>query len=223
MNTMAPTRPTELHRRRVRLTAGPAAAAEARRQVQAAICAWDVPVDPGVAVLLTSELVTNAIGHEAGETVALAITCSCGQLRVDVHDTSCSMPVLVDAPADAETGRGLMLVASLSADWGFYLTPAGKAVYFTLAFAARPGRGRRPRPAAGSPWGGEPRPPPRFTGPAGPRRRFPRPVVTSARWCAGQPRGRCRSASARRASSGCGRRGSRPSAGIAAAWRRSPG
>ena len=49
-----------------------------------------------------------------------------------------AVPVLVDAPADAETGRGLMLVASLSADWGFYRTLAGKAVYFTLAFQADP-------------------------------------------------------------------------------------
>jgi anti-sigma regulatory factor (Ser/Thr protein kinase) len=133
MNTMAPTRPTALHRHRVSLTAGPAAAAEARGQVRAAICTWDVPVDPSVAVLLTSELVTNAVRHEAGETVMLAITCSGDQLRVDVHDTSCSLPVPVDAPADAETGRGLMLVASLSAEWGYYRTPAGKAVYFTLA------------------------------------------------------------------------------------------
>ncbi len=66
----------------------------------------------------------------------LVITCAYGQLRVDVHDTSWSEPVPVDAPADAETGRGLMLVASLSTDWGFYRTPAGKAVYFTLAFQA---------------------------------------------------------------------------------------
>jgi len=36
-------------------------------------------------------------------------------------------------PVDAEAGRGLMLVASLSTDWGYYRTPAGKAVYFTLA------------------------------------------------------------------------------------------
>ena len=134
MNTMAPTRPTELHVCRVLLTAQPAAAPEARSQVLAAIRAWHVPVDPGVAVLLTSELVTNAIGHEAGQTVTLAITCSCGQLRVDVHDTARSWPVLVEAPADAETGRGLMLVATLSDTWGIYRTPAGKAVYFTLAF-----------------------------------------------------------------------------------------
>ena len=134
MNAMAPTRPAELHVCRVRLTTGPAAAAEARGQVRAAIRAWDVPVDQDVAVLLTSELVTNAIGHEVGETIVLAITCSFGQLRVDVHDTSHTLPVLVDAPVDAEAGRGLMLVATLSATWGVYRTPAGKAVYFTLAF-----------------------------------------------------------------------------------------
>ena len=133
MNVMAPTRPTELHVSRVRLTAGPPAAAEARSHVRAAICAWDVPVEEEVAILLTSELVTNAIRHETGETITLAISCSFGQLRVDVHDTSCCLPVVVDAPVDAEAGRGLMLVATLSESWGIYRTPAGKAVYFTLA------------------------------------------------------------------------------------------
>jgi anti-sigma regulatory factor (Ser/Thr protein kinase) len=133
MNAMAPTRPTELRQRRVRLATGPAAAAEARGQVRAAICAWDIPVDPDVAVLLVSELVTNAVRHEVSRTVMLAINFSRDQLRIEVHDTSCFMPVLVDSPADAETGRGLMLVATLSAEWGFYRTPAGKAVYFTLA------------------------------------------------------------------------------------------
>ena len=106
-----------------------------------------------VAVLLTSELVTNAIRHEPGETVTLAITCSCGQLRVDVHDTSCSLPVLVDAPADAETGRGLMLVATLSAEWGVYRTPAGKAVYFTLAFQPELAEGGERGPQGAQTWG----------------------------------------------------------------------
>jgi anti-sigma regulatory factor (Ser/Thr protein kinase) len=137
MNAIAPTRPIELQLRRVPLTAGPAAAAEARSQVRAAISTWDVPVDPNAAALLTSELVTNAITYEAGETVVLAITCSCCRLRVDVFDSSRSLPVLANAPADAETGRGLVLVATLSDDWGFYRTPAGKAVYFTLAFEPR--------------------------------------------------------------------------------------
>jgi anti-sigma regulatory factor (Ser/Thr protein kinase) len=146
MNAMAPTRPIEINGRRVRLATGPAAAAEARGHVRAAIRAWDVPVDPSVAVLLTSELVTNAITHEGGEYVTLGISCSYGQLRVEVHDTSCFMPVLVDAPADAETGRGLMLVDTLSAGWGSYRTPAGKAVYFTLAFQADQAEGDEPAP-----------------------------------------------------------------------------
>ncbi len=150
MNAMAPPRPTELHRCRVRLATGPAAAGEARSQVRAAICAWDVPVDPDVAVLLTSELVTNAIRHEASGTVTLAITCSCRHLRVDVFDTCRFLPVVADASAEAETGRGLMLVATLSADWGSYRTPAGKAVYFTLPFAADLAEGGgRDRPEGG--------------------------------------------------------------------------
>jgi anti-sigma regulatory factor (Ser/Thr protein kinase) len=125
---MRPTRPTELHQRRIRLTREPAAAAEARSQVRAVIRAWKVPVDPDIAVLLASDLVTNAITHGNGGTVTLAIRCSRGHLRIDVYDTSRSLPT-----ADTETGRGLVLVAALSTEWGAFRTPAGKAVYFTLA------------------------------------------------------------------------------------------
>lgn len=134
MDTMAPIRPALQRPRRISLPAGPTAAAEARNQVRAYIYAWDVPVDSHTATLLTSELVTNAIRHETGDTVMLIISCTWGQLRVDVHDTAPSMPVPVDAPVEAEAGRGLMLVASLSTDWGWYRTSAGKAVYFMLAF-----------------------------------------------------------------------------------------
>ncbi len=131
----------------VRLAAGPAAAAEARRQVEAAICAWNVPVDQSIAVLLTSELVTNAIVHEPGGIVTLAVSFSTGQLRVDVFDASRRLPVVVDAAAEAETGRGLMLVDTLATAWGFYRTPVGKAVYFVLAFqpGLAPGDGRDPQ------------------------------------------------------------------------------
>src|SRR6185437_609350 len=118
MKAMAQTGPTELQVCRIGLTAS--------------------PVEEDIAVLLTSELVTNAISHEAGRSIMLSVTSSFGQLRVDVHDTSRTWPVLVDASADAEAGRGLMLVATLSATWGIYRTPAGKAVYFTLAFDPGP-------------------------------------------------------------------------------------
>ena len=143
MTTLAPPRTAERHGCRVRLATGPAAPAEARRRVRDAIRSWRVPVDLDAALLLTSELVTNAIRHEAGQEagqgaqavmLAIAIDSSRGRLRVDVHDTSRSLPAVAEVPADAETGRGLLLVETLSDEWGFYRTPAGKAVYFTLAF-----------------------------------------------------------------------------------------
>ena len=95
-----PLRPTVLQKRRVTLAAEPVSVGAARSQVKATIQAWEIPVDPSSAVLLTSELVTNAIRHEAGETVMLAISCACGQFRVDVHDTSCFLPIAVHGPAD---------------------------------------------------------------------------------------------------------------------------
>lgn len=130
---MVPTRPTELHQRRVRLTREPSAAAEARGEVRAVIRAWELPVDPDIAILLTSDLVTSAIMHGRGETLTLAVRCARGHLRVDVYDASRSLPA-ADEPVDTDTGRGLVLVAALSADWGSFRTPAGKATYFTLAF-----------------------------------------------------------------------------------------
>ena len=131
----------------VRLAQRLSAVAAARTEVEAAICAWCVPVDPDVAILLTSELVTNAVTHAArnpngkagargmtGEAVLLVIAADDAGLRVDVHDGSGDLPVVSGyvAEADEETGRGLLLVTSLSAEWGFYRTAGGKAVYFTL-------------------------------------------------------------------------------------------
>ena len=131
---MTPTRPTELYQRRVRLTRKPAAAAEARSQVRVAIRDWKVPVDADIAILLTSDLVTNAIVHGDGETLTLAIRCSRAHLRIDVYDQSRSLPLGMDESADTDAGRGLVLVAGLSTEWGSFRTPAGKAMYFTLAF-----------------------------------------------------------------------------------------
>jgi hypothetical protein len=131
---MAPTRPTELYQRRVRLARKPSAAAEARSQIRAALRAWKVPVDHDIAILLTSDLVTNAIIQGDGETVTLAIRCSRVQLRIDVYDKTRYLPIGAAEPPDADSGRGLVLVAALSTEWGSFRTPAGKATYFTLAF-----------------------------------------------------------------------------------------
>ena len=150
---MVPTRPTELHQRHVRLTREPVAAAEARRQVRAAICAWKIPVDLDIAVLLTSDLVTNAIMHGDGKTITLVIRCSRGHLRMDVYDRSRSLPRAVDEPTVTETGHGLVLVATLSTEWGSFLTPAGKVAYFTLAFQSDLPLGGDHASAGGHLWG----------------------------------------------------------------------
>jgi len=133
MNAMAPARPAELHQRRVRLIREPAAAGQARGHVRAALLAWQVHVDPDVAILLTSDVVTSASTHGAGPSVTVAIRCSRGQLRVDVYDSARS-PLLADAPGDKEAGPGLALVALLADDWGVFRTPAGRTVYFALTF-----------------------------------------------------------------------------------------
>jgi hypothetical protein len=133
MNTRALTRPAAPRKLRITLTAEHAAAA-APNEVRAAIRAWDVPVDPSVAVLLTSELVANALRSAASRAIELVVSCALGQLQVDVYDTSAARPLQVDAPAGTETGAGLTLLASLSSSWGYCRTPTGRAGYFTLMF-----------------------------------------------------------------------------------------
>jgi hypothetical protein len=125
-------RPTELWHRRVRLELGPAAAAYACGHVRTAISAWSVPVNPAVAILLTSDLVINAVTNGAGETITLGIRWSSGQFRVEVHDASVTGDSWETADADADAGRGLLLAAAMAADWGHYRTPAGRAVYYVL-------------------------------------------------------------------------------------------
>jgi anti-sigma regulatory factor (Ser/Thr protein kinase) len=127
------------------LIPGPAAASVARAHLRAAISSWRLPVDVDVAVLLVSELVANAVIHGdegagALAAVTMIVRCSGGELRVEVHDRSRDIPVpaSLEVPDDSETGRGLMLVDTLAAEWGYYLTPGGKAVYFTLPLRDSP-------------------------------------------------------------------------------------
>ena len=125
---------------RVRLTPGPIAAAQARRQVQAAMAAWHVPVDTDIAVLLTSDLVTHAIKRAPGGAVILSVSCTRASLRVDVHDCARTLPARAVGRAGTWTrAPSLALVATLSTQWGCYQTPAGKVSYFTLAFTPASG------------------------------------------------------------------------------------
>ena len=85
----------------------------------------------GVAQLLVTELVTNAVRH-SDLTVVLEAELAERVLRVEVSDTSHRMPVLRQAGGGDTSGRGLFLVETMARAWGVRLTDTGKTVWFEL-------------------------------------------------------------------------------------------
>lgn len=81
------------------------------------------------ALLLASELVTNAVLHARTELVVRCeVTSDC--IRVEVEDGSRLLPLLDRAAVDAVSGRGLCLVADLAHAWGVEPLATGKKVWF---------------------------------------------------------------------------------------------
>jgi anti-sigma regulatory factor (Ser/Thr protein kinase) len=116
---------------RTELEAIPASAAAARRFVRELLAAWDCETDDDVAVLLTSELVSNAIRHAASR-LALDVRCEPDLVRIEVHDADERLPVVRSPGPDAVGGRGLLLVESLARRWGAEPERGGKVVWFEL-------------------------------------------------------------------------------------------
>ena len=83
------------------------------------------------AVLLVSELVTNSVLH-GGPPVVVAVDCDEATLQVRVRDGSSALPAPRDAAQSDEGGRGLALVAEMSADWGVDTEEDGKHVWFVI-------------------------------------------------------------------------------------------
>ena len=110
-----------------------AAPAMARHRVAAACLGWpQVTVD--VALILTSELVTNAVRHGGGP-IRLDMELTEGVLHVEVYDGSPAVPRRTPASRpDGESGHGLVIVAELASDWGARTRTdsPGKVVWFDL-------------------------------------------------------------------------------------------
>ena len=90
------------------------------------------------AAIITSELVANAVQHACGNGAArIGVTLACAgnpaAVTVVVSDSSPQGPVRRETPADGEQGRGLQIVAALSARWGWRYEDGGKAVFAVLA------------------------------------------------------------------------------------------
>ncbi|WP_443046698.1 ATP-binding protein [Streptomyces sp. NBC_00247] len=95
----------------------------ARDTVRDRLRLWEVPGDTCCdAVLLVSELTTNAVLHtDSGHVMCgLALTGDERRLRIELHDES-STPVRPSerhAGPGEEGGRGLLLVQQLADSWG---------------------------------------------------------------------------------------------------------
>jgi PAS domain S-box-containing protein len=113
--------------------------AKARRFMRTTASSWQIrPESVDSAVLVLSEVVTNAVRYAPGP-VDVTMTHSAGVLRIDVADNAHDLgprrpPATVDQlRPEAEGGRGLFLVESLSQRWGTtVISGDGKLVWFEI-------------------------------------------------------------------------------------------
>ncbi|EST31695.1 ATP-binding protein [Streptomyces niveus] len=92
--------------------------AQIRRITMAFMRLWDVPAPLAEDVqLAVSELVTNAVEHGCGS-VGLRMRHTGSELSVEVTDENPAPARLRAAEDDDVCGRGLLLVALLSKEWG---------------------------------------------------------------------------------------------------------
>ena len=117
--------------------ATPASAAAARRFVESVLAGTELDHLAYPATMLVSELVTNAILH-SGTPLEVVVIPDGRRLRVEVHDGSAQMAVRKHYSNMSGTGRGLMLVERMAADWGSEPTAEGKVVWFELDGLAAP-------------------------------------------------------------------------------------
>jgi anti-sigma regulatory factor (Ser/Thr protein kinase) len=115
----------------VHIDASAESIAEARRMVVAQLSAWGLAELADDARLIVSELLTNAALH-ARPPVSMKLTRLSSGVKLEVSDGSVEMPLLIRAGTDVMTGRGWMLIAALSKDWGVTPSAGGKVVWATL-------------------------------------------------------------------------------------------
>lgn len=120
-----------------RLLRGLSAPREARAFLRQ-LLAREPPEAVELAVLLTSELVTNAVVHGAGDTVLdVQIAPDKGRLLVSVADEATDLPVFHQLSPERDSGRGIAIVDHFSKVWGIERrSDDGKRVWFELRLHA---------------------------------------------------------------------------------------
>lgn len=129
-----------LRRDSFRLPRHPASVGLARRRVRGHLADWGHDADdPAVAdaVLLVSELVTNAVRHSPlleGEFEVAVTVLADGSCFIEVSDEGFTEPRLRTVADWEETGRGLHLVESIAEAWGVWNRGRhGKTVWVLVA------------------------------------------------------------------------------------------
>jgi anti-sigma regulatory factor (Ser/Thr protein kinase) len=80
------------------------------------------------ALLVVSELVTNAVVHGRGDPVVV-MEFTDDRIRLEVHDEDSSPPVRREPGPGDPGGFGLNIVDQLSEEWGWATTATGKMVW----------------------------------------------------------------------------------------------
>lgn len=101
----------------------------ARRFVREELRGTDVDVD--TALLLVSEVVTNAVLH-ARSSVRVVVEPDAALARIEVHDGSPVPPRRHSFSTLSATGRGLRLLEQLALGWGVEPGNDGKVVWFEV-------------------------------------------------------------------------------------------
>jgi hypothetical protein len=136
-------------RSHLELRARPASVRSARRHAKNMLHVWRMTALADTVELLVSEIITNAvrasahIAHQQGETgraprtlrMRLWLTSNRHSVLIQVWDDDHHHPVRQDVELDAEAGRGLLLVETLSTKWGCYAPDGhdGKIVWAVCA------------------------------------------------------------------------------------------
>jgi anti-sigma regulatory factor (Ser/Thr protein kinase) len=144
-------------RRRIALAPVPESARAAREFTVATLRMWHLDTLTEDAVVVASELATNAIRHgtpaamvdgrgDSGSgRVELSLCLQASRLICVVTDQTGTPPALAAGGPDAESGHGLQIVGALAVAWGWTILGTGeKAVWAALEL---PG----PAESAGSP------------------------------------------------------------------------
>ena len=116
------------------LPSSPYSVRMARFYVRAALGYHDLGGYADDAEIVTSELVTNVIAHTRAPNFGLEMIRFADPVSVAVvvTDTSPLPPVKRRPTRDVGHGRGLVIVDTVSAAWGWRPRPPGKAVYAIL-------------------------------------------------------------------------------------------